>query len=228
MAMVKKSGKVLGKLDRRRQVAALMRANPEMNQRDVAETLGLSQATVSRDVKEIELEWKRQYATDIDAAKCREIAGLYRDLAEAEEGWQKSKKTKQIITRETEENEALVDIDPNTGRKVPAKKNRVRMRIEEPAGDPNFLREKTRIRERIHKLLGLDAPQKINVTHELGRTVAERVLGAVLMTSIIEHPELMQELRTALAEVTNEIAREQGLPVVHTPILQISTEDEPL
>lgn len=63
--------------DRRRKVARLLAK--KITQAEIAEELRVSQPTISRDVKVIEEEWKREYAAELDAIRARELAEL-RDI----------------------------------------------------------------------------------------------------------------------------------------------------
>lgn len=143
--------------------AELIRTRPGITTRELGRELGCHHATAAKYIIEIERQWKAQYAGDRHTAKMRQLARLHYMWREAHDAWQKSKKTKQIITKETEENEACKEIDASTGKKVPAKKHKARIRIEEPAGDPRFLAEMRQIEDQISKLMGTAAP--IEVEH---------------------------------------------------------------
>lgn len=68
--------------ERRHRVARLCAR--KLTQREIARTLGISQATVSRDVGEIEKQWMAEARAELDSHRARELSELQameRDLA---------------------------------------------------------------------------------------------------------------------------------------------------
>lgn len=74
MAMVNGERLRAEREDRRRKVARLYLN--KITQAEIAEKLGVSQPTICRDLKEIEREWRAEYAADFDARRSRELAEL--------------------------------------------------------------------------------------------------------------------------------------------------------
>jgi predicted transcriptional regulator len=70
--MARKPDPVVAK--RRRMVAEL--ALRRISQAAIAEAMGISQPTVSRDLAAIEAEWRREMVEDVESKKAREIAEL--------------------------------------------------------------------------------------------------------------------------------------------------------
>lgn len=60
-------------------------------QKDIAVELGLSPATVSRDIKALIEEWRQSAISDIEEAKAKELARINRIEREAWEAWEASK-----------------------------------------------------------------------------------------------------------------------------------------
>lgn len=112
----------------------------------------LSPSSVHFDLQNIEEEWKRSVARDIDTAKGRELAELDRLSEEAWKAWEKSKeKFKQVSVTVDEEGG-----DTAKGRK------RSKVVTEDRGGDPRFMETILRIQSRRAKILGLDAPVKLS------------------------------------------------------------------
>ncbi len=126
---------------RRTQVADLYLK--KWKQAAIAHELGVSQATISNDLKAIRKEWKESRLCKTDEAIMEEVKSLEVVEREAWDGWQRSQKPAET-TRMMQKN----------GEK------RVEKTIRERAGDPRFLQIVLSATEKQHKLLGLDAAAK--------------------------------------------------------------------
>jgi hypothetical protein len=140
----------------------------------IAQELDISDATVARDLKEIQKLWLASSLRDFDAARAQEIAKI--DQAEREywAAWQRSQ-----VPAPDEPQFYRTDAQGNeTGQPRPWVK----------PGDPRFLQGVERCVERRCKLLGLDAPQKLDVSGSGGVTVIAGVDGeAALGRKLVEN-----------------------------------------
>jgi hypothetical protein len=108
----------------------------------IADQVGVSQATVCEDLKNIEELWRQSSVRDFDRAQNKELAKLDRIERESWSAWDRSQKPQQSAVIQGESQQ-------------PTKKT-----LKNQIGDPRFL-------DQIHKcvasrraILGLDAPQR--------------------------------------------------------------------
>lgn len=106
---------------------------------------------LSEDVQELEERWKASALVDITEAKARELAKLDELEREAWAAWHRSYGKRQSTSTER-----------RTGGKTPGDKARVD--TEDLAGDPRFLAIVLDCQQRRAKMLGLDAPQKVEAS----------------------------------------------------------------
>jgi biotin operon repressor len=121
-----------------------------LSQEKIAEKFGLSRQQIGYDLKIIQDQWRQQTAIDLDEYKGRELAEIALAKKKAWEGWEKSCqefKAKTLTARADDE-------------KAAQPYSQV-IHTESRVGNPRFLAEISRLIERECKLLGLDAPAKI-------------------------------------------------------------------
>ena len=116
-------------------------------QTHIAETLGLAQSTISGDISALHREWRKSALIDIDERKAQELAKVDRLEREYWAAWEQSCAVGVQVSREKR-----VGQDAVTQSKT----------VDKPGGDPRFLAGVERCIERRCKLLGLDAPTKID------------------------------------------------------------------
>lgn len=122
----------------------------------IAEALGVSQTTICFDLKAIHQQWKEAAITDIAAIKERELLRIDRIEREHWRGWVKSLKDRQRRTTKSGGKEG----------------DEVTSMTEGQAGNPRFLEGIMHCIERRARLLGLDAPEKIDFPN--GIDIADR------------------------------------------------------
>lgn len=76
--------------ERRKRIATLYRQNH--SQAEIAAIVGVSAATVCRDIQEIHEEWKESRIADIDTQKLKRSSELHFAMQQAEIAWEKSKR----------------------------------------------------------------------------------------------------------------------------------------
>lgn len=130
----------------------------------IAAELGISQATVSNDLKHIQAEWQAANIADIDRRKREELAKI--DALELEywDAWARSCENAEVETTK------MVGSSPEKPDRAEKTK-----RVEGQAGDPRFLAGVQWCIERRCKLLGIDAPHAVDLT-SAGKAIAIRVI----------------------------------------------------
>lgn len=116
-------------------------------QADIAAETGLSQPTISRDLKAIQKEWLTSTLVDFNEAKAREIAKVDRLEREYWRAWERSCEDAETTTQKA------VDTDGKTRQEaIKTAKGQ--------AGDPRFLSGVQWCIEKRCKIMGVDAPEK--------------------------------------------------------------------
>jgi transcriptional regulator with XRE-family HTH domain len=139
------------RLDRRRQVAQLYSRG--LSQVEIAERLGVSQPTVSNDLKVLRAEWLPSALTDFNQAKAQELAKIDNLEREAWTAWQRSCGPLEVRHQRTEETRPLLlKMGGGKGKRgkrkqVKAEQDRLRLvkriidtTVKGQAGDMRFLR----------------------------------------------------------------------------------------
>lgn len=128
----------------------------------IAALHGVSPATVSQEIRTAKITWKDQAYMDFDERISEELAKIAEVETNAWIGWEESRLDKVVETTERLKAEDGTRIKTTTRR-------------EGQSGNPQFLNIALAAQERRQKLLGLDAPIKIN---PLVDQEAERVAEA--------------------------------------------------
>jgi predicted transcriptional regulator len=133
-------------------------------QAEIAHHVGVTQSTVSTDIKTIQGQWRASAIRDFDILRERELRKLDRLEREAWAAWERSQKPAQ---------EALISTNGSDQKTV--------KKVAEQTGDPRFL-------EQVHKcilsrraLLGLDAPTRIAPTSPDGKEAYHSYVMSELM-----------------------------------------------
>lgn len=136
--------------ERRHQVAELyLKGWP---QHKIAERIKVNQSQVSRDLKYLSQKWQESALNDIDAIKARELAKIDQLERHYFEGWERSIRKQRIEkTKKTK-----------TGRKAAI--NETAKEEKEMVGDPRFLDGVLKCIAKRAEILGLDSPQKSELT----------------------------------------------------------------
>jgi len=124
------------------------------SQRAIAERMeGVSRATIGRDLQVIRKWWKEDAVGDFDAAVAEELARIDRIEREAWDAWERSKapseKQRTAKTTRDDSSSSIAQIE---------KENR--------CGDPRYLDVVWKCVDKRSKLLGLEAPTKLNIDSE--------------------------------------------------------------
>ena len=120
-------------------------------QADIGKELGLSQKTISRDLKALHRVWREAALVDFNEAKARELAKGDNLECIYHEAWKRSCEDKESTLTEK--------IDATA-----SSRSKAQIRKEGRVGDPRFLAGAQWCIERRCKLLGLDAPQRQEIT----------------------------------------------------------------
>lgn len=111
-----------------------------------------SHSQVTRDMKKVVGRWKAESISDIDQLKQRELKGLEHQESECWDAWNKSKQD--AVTKSAKKTR------PSAG----TSKEEVATKQEAQCGDPAFQRLILDIREKRAKILGLNAPEKAELS----------------------------------------------------------------
>lgn len=139
----------------RREIARLYLQG--MYQADIAERLGLSQPTVSRDIQLLIEEWKVERVYDINEAKARELAKVDNLELEYWEAWHRSQENAE---KEVKKQKAV----PGKAKGASVINQEIQKTSEGQTGDPRFLSGVQWCIERRCLILGVDAPKKSDIT----------------------------------------------------------------
>lgn len=124
-------------------------------QADIATEVGLSQSTVSNDLKALHSQWLESSLVDFNEAKAREIAKIDKLEREYYRAWQRSCENAESTTQEG----------------TPSAVSKVKKTSKGQAGDPRFLQGVQWCIERRCKILGVDAPDRLALTGGVKITV---------------------------------------------------------
>jgi len=178
---------------RRETVAALYLAGK--TQWEIAKTIELNQATVSRDLASLHAEWRRQADVDFKLALGEELARIALLEREAWSAWHESKKDQVTTSSET----------------VVCKRGtltRTQSRRESQCGDPRYLLVITECSEQRSKLYGLHAPDRCEINGPGGQPALIKVVEVI-------HPD--GPLESLIARSKEALSRrEQGELTVST------------
>jgi hypothetical protein len=186
-------------LERRTKVARLMVAMERPTVRRIAKQLNVSHTTIGKDVKAIRGEWKEQRLRDWEERLAEELAKLDQQEQELWTAWERSKRD---ATEEREQTKR-VELDlPDGDVRVPGTEI-THTHIERGRlPDPRYMEAILRCQDRRARLLGLDAPDRLDITGGGDRVFAFTLkIGDTLIASQSNEPEALDELkRTPLPE----------------------------
>jgi hypothetical protein len=141
---------------------------------EIGRQLGLSAATVYRDICSAREQWRTRAADAIEQHKQRELGKI--DIIEVE-AWRAWKRSIGIAKTVTTKNTTIEAPDGSNDIELPAEERTVRE--EDLAGDPRFLEIARKCVEDRRKVLGLDAPVKSAFTDTDGKPVTEIICKVV-------------------------------------------------
>ena len=160
--------------DRRQLVAGLyLRA---WSMRAIAVEVDIGLGTVSRDIQAVIAEWREQRLDDIDAYQTTELSRIAKLEQTYWEAWDRSVGESRRTVTESVTSSALVG-GVEEPVQVGPKRNRAQITKEDENGDPRFLAGVQWCIDRRCKILGLDAPQDVNLTILGG--LAAKLVGAI-------------------------------------------------
>lgn len=150
-----------GELARDRRVIAdlYLKGN---TQAEIADVLGCHQTTVSRDLKALQREWQTSSLIDFDEAKAQELAKI--DHLERE-AWL-------AYLRSQEDAETFVRKEKRPGTQVVKGAQELTSTTTGQVGDPRFLAIVDKCIARRCKIIGLDAPDRTEVSGPGGSPLA--------------------------------------------------------
>lgn len=151
----------------RREIARLYLQG--MYQADIAERLGLSQPTVSRDIQVLVAEWKVERVYDINEAKARELAKVDNLELEYWEAWHRSQQNAEKEVKKQRAIPARKGVKEKDDKSPVILSQDIQKISEGQTGDPRFLSGIQWCIERRCLILGVDAPKKTELTGKDGK-----------------------------------------------------------
>lgn len=124
------------------------------NQHEIGRKVGVATQTVSRDLKEVRARWRNEMIRDFGEAVARELAKLDKIEAEAWLAWRRTIGKHKITTEE--------EADKIAGEAM-LRGSKVSVKTESLAGDPRFLEVALKCSAERRKLIGLDAPERLEL-----------------------------------------------------------------
>lgn len=122
---------------------------------DIAEEVGVDQSTVSRDIKTLHDEWLRSALVNFNEAIARELAKINQLEIIYFESWERSLNPFKSKTVKAKGN-------PKTEEELRANAEQT-LKTEDRNGDPRYLQGVQWCIEKRCKLLGLDAPDRLQI-----------------------------------------------------------------
>ena len=150
----------------------------------------LSKTTINADIAELVERWQSEMVSNTDAAKAVELALINEVQAEAFAGYTRSRSEKTKESKSQQERPFVERGATKAGKvttKVVTKKlQKLSMETEHRDGNPEFLRIILKCSEDRRRLLGLDAPVKVNpVFPAAGEGGGDGVVAGVLLLPAI-------------------------------------------
>lgn len=166
-------------------------------QTECAEKLGVSQATVSRDLAVVVAGWKSEAVADMESIKAKELAKLDALEVEAYAAWMGSKAESQKTTvEERPGRQSSKDADDDK----PAKNGKhIKIEKQRSDGDPRFLQALLAIQDRRAKIIGFDVPVKFDGTVTNKATIDASALSNEAISEILAARDAL-----ALAEASKD------------------------
>ena len=149
-------------------------------QAEIAESLGLSQPTISRDLKVLQAEWQAANLNEIDEHKKNELAKIDNLELEYWEAWVRSREKSLSETTEIISKGRDVEKDVGGVKRV--------TRQDEQVGDPRFLSGVQWCIEKRCQIMGLNAPEKRDLTSD-DKPLNFKVTEIVVRTSTDEQED---------------------------------------
>ncbi|MFA5150268.1 MAG: ECF-type sigma factor [Candidatus Omnitrophota bacterium] len=137
-------------------------------QADIADQLGISQSTVSKDLKLIQSEWAVARINDIDERKRIELAKIDNLELTYWDGWKRSQENAEVETTKLKGRDADKPTDLEKTK-----------RVEGQVGDPRFLQGVANCIDKRCELLGLNAPKNVDVTSGGEKIEAVKIIEVI-------------------------------------------------
>jgi len=151
-------------------------------QADIAEKVGVSQATVSRDLKALHKKWLASASRDFATAKAKEIAKIDHLERTYYAAWERSCEDAKTITQKQKGKAAKrKDQDGEFIAERPAEVSKI---SKEQAGDPRFLQGVQWCIDKRCKIWGVDAPVKVEHSGSVEQQIVFAVSGIDLKNDI--------------------------------------------
>ena len=146
-------------------------------QADIATEIGVSAPTVSRDLKALQGNWLQSALLDFNEAKAQQLAKIDRLEREYWEAWARSCEDAETVRQEG-------GPKSKDGKLLPPDK--VVRTSKGQAGDPRFLQGVQWCIDRRCKILGVDAPQALELTGKDGGPLEMHTVNTIVVREYVE------------------------------------------
>jgi len=133
-------------------------------QADIAADMGVSQVTISKDLKTLQGRWQKSALVDIDEAKARELARIDHLEREYWTAWGRSRDVREVAKAEKRDD----------------KTTRSSLQKEQRDGNPAFLAGVMQCIDRRCKIMGFDAPVKQELSGVIAIDISDDEVDAEL------------------------------------------------
>lgn len=191
---------------RRTELSRLMRAHPNETQAWYAEQIGLTTAWVCKTVRRIRSDWRIAILRDTNEMIIDELARLDFVEQEAQEAWERSKKNREETTRRQS--------GASAGGEA---RLTAQVRTRAQTGDPKFLAVILECRAAKRKILGLDAPVKIDARVQFQKE--REVISTEAVRIIMRHaqgltPEQIEQIAADFEKLSRGETEERVIEVI--------------
>lgn len=162
---------------RRREVSLLYLQGK--SQLEIAGKLNITQQQVSHDLKKLREVWQHEMASNIDEAKARELAKIDNLEREYWTAWEKSKKDYE---------QKIVKASGSAKKANKVERTEKEMIV---MGDPRFLQGVQWCIERRCKIIGIDAPERKELTGKDGTDLFEKLTDEELSKKVKEYMKVI-------------------------------------
>ena len=138
-------------------------------QNDIAKDLKISQATVSRDLKSLFKSWQKSALVDIDKAKAKELAKVDNLELEYWKAWERSCEDAETTVKKTKG--SVKRYQDDDGQFIVERPAEVDQTSKGQTGDSRFLQGVQWCIDKRCKILGIDAPQRLEHTGRDGEPI---------------------------------------------------------
>lgn len=155
----------------RREAVWELRTKHGLTQMQIAEVIGMSQATVHRDLEWCHEQYRERLVDSVARVRSEQVETLEYLLAEALAAWQESKEEAMEVQRKSLQAQASSGSGSGQGQ-TKIKPVEQTTKVKAQTGDVSYIREARAAMSDIRKIVGADQPSKVALTDPTGEKEA--------------------------------------------------------